>query len=81
MKDSDTIDMVDAIAQLAMEVNGSELDWGMLAVEEESAYKLMASSALENAGLDDPIIARSVVTALLVENFMLNIKLLQANKK
>lgn len=73
---SDTISMVDAIAELAKEVNGSEIDWGMLSIDEDSAYKLMANSTLENAGLDDPIIARSVVTALLVENFILNYKLL-----
>lgn len=75
------VNMVDFIAELAMEVNGSEIDWGMLAIDEQTAYKLMATSTLENKGLDDPTIARSVVTALLVENMILNIKLLQAVKK
>lgn len=75
------VNMVDLIAELAMEVNGSEIDWGMLAVDELTAYKMMATSALENKGLEDPTIARSVVTALLVENMILNIKLLQVIKK
>lgn len=77
-----TIDEVtNFIAELAMEVNGSEIDWGMLAVDELTAYKMMATSALENKGLDDPYIARAVVTALLVENMVLNVKLLQAVKR
>jgi hypothetical protein len=77
----DTVSLVDAITELAMEVNGSDIDWGMLACDEATAYKMMAMSTLENSGLDDPIIARSVVTALLVENMVINIKLLQAGKK
>lgn len=78
-----TINIVDAIKELAMEVNGSHIDWGMLSVDEEGAYRMMALSAVENKDLDDPIIARSVVTALLVENFVLNLKLMQntGNKK
>lgn len=75
------VNMIDLIAQLAMEVNGSEIDWGMLAVDEASAYKLIANSTVDNKDLDDPIIARSVVTALLVENFVLNLKLIQAAKR
>lgn len=81
MTETVNVNMVDFVTELAMEVNGSEIDWGMLAVDEQTAYKMMAASALENKGLDDPIIARSVVTALLVENMVLNIKLLQASKK
>ena len=66
--------MVDIIAQLAMEVNDSSIDWGMLAVDEKTIYTLMANTTLENKALDDPTIARVVVTALLVENFTLNLK-------
>jgi hypothetical protein len=72
---------VDAIVELAMTVNENHIDWGMLSVDEENAYRMMAISTLENKDLDDPIIGRSVVTALLVENMVLNIKLLQAIKK
>lgn len=75
------VNMVDFVAELAMEVNESHIDWGMLAVEESTAYKMMAASALENKGLEDPIVARAVVTALLVENMVLNIRLMQAVKK
>lgn len=81
MSEQVNVSMVDLIAELAMEVNQSHIDWGMLAVEESVAYKMMASSTLENKGLDDPTIARAVVTALLVENMVLNIKLMQAAKK
>lgn len=73
--------LVEFIAELAQEVNGSTIDWSMLSVEESEAYKLMASQALENKALDDPMIARSVVTALLVENFTLNLRLLQMMKQ
>ena len=73
-------EMVDLITEMAMEVNGSEIDWGMLAVDEKTAYKMMAASTLENTSLDDPIISRSVVTALLVENVVLNLKLRQSYK-
>ncbi len=73
--------LVEFIAELAQEVNGPNIDWSMLAVEEAEAYKLMASQALENKALDDPMIARSVVTALLVENFTLNLRLMQMLKQ
>ena len=75
------VNLVDLITELAMEVNESHIDWGMLAVDEVIAYRMMATSTLENKGLDDPIVARSVVTALLVENMVLNIKLMQSIKK
>lgn len=70
-------ELVQFVAEMAKEVNESHIDWGMLALDEDSAYKLMASSALDNPGLDQPLVARAVVTALLVENFVLNLKLLQ----
>lgn len=75
------VNLVDFISEMAMEVNGSHIDWGMLAVDEATAYKMIATSTLENKGLDDPIVARSVVTALLVENMVLNIKLMQMAAK
>jgi len=74
---SETVNPIDVVAELAMTVNDSHIDWGMLNISEEEAYRMMAISALENKELDDPIISRAVVTALLVENMVLNVKLLQ----
>lgn len=75
---NETENLVKFIAELAMEVNQSHIDWGMLAIDEKQAYELMATSAVENEGLKDPMVARAVVTALLVENFVLNLKLFQS---
>lgn len=72
-----TISLVDAICELAKECNGSHIDWGMLAVDEDAAYRMMAMSVIENKDLDNPVICRSTVAALLVENFVLNLKLLK----
>ena len=64
------------IAQLAMEAEVTDpIDWGMLSVSEQGAYQLMAMHVLE-MDLSDDLIARSIITKLLVENFVLNMKLL-----
>ena len=64
------------IAQLAMEAEVTDpIDWGMLSVSEQGAYQLMAMHVLE-MDLSDDLITRSIITKLLVENFVLNMKLL-----
>lgn len=50
------------------------IDWSKLKVTEGEAYRMMARHVLE---MDpDPLIQRSVIVKLLVENFVLNLKLL-----
>jgi hypothetical protein len=55
------------------------IDWGMLSIEERQAYNLMAATVIDQiAGLPDDrklLIAMASMTKLLVENFVLNIKL------
>jgi hypothetical protein len=68
------------LAELAMETELTDpIDWGMLAVDEKTAYKLIASSVLErfdSVSSDDKlIIAQATITKLIVENFVLNLKL------
>ena len=66
---------VEMLVQLAMETEINDpIDWGMLAVREEEAYALMASHVLEMP--HDPLTDQAIIVKLLVENFVLNLKLL-----
>ena len=67
---------VEALADLAMEAESEDpIDWGMLSIEEREAYLLMAASVLERN--DDWLTNKAVITKLLVENFVLNLRLLK----
>lgn len=67
---------VELLADLAMEVESTDpIDWGMLAIDERSAFLLMASSVIERN--DDDITNKAVIVKLLVENFVLNLKLMK----
>lgn len=71
---------VDFLVDLAMEVElGDPIDWGLLRITEKQAYQMMASQLLEqfdNVNKDDmmPVIL-ATATKLLVENFVLNLRL------
>ena len=68
---------VELIVALAQEVEVTDpIDWGMLAIEEKEAYRMMAISIIESFP-DEKIEIQSVLTKLTVENFVLNLKLLQ----
>tara|TARA_B100000780_G_scaffold114398_1_gene80166 strand:+ start:997 stop:1272 length:276 start_codon:yes stop_codon:yes gene_type:complete len=58
---------------------GDPIDWGLLAITENQAYQMMASSVLEQiTELDkdqQTYVAMASMTKLLVENFVLNLKL------
>jgi hypothetical protein len=70
-------DIIDAIVALAQEVEVTDpIDWGMLAIDEEEAYRMMAISILETFP-DESITIQAVITKLTVENFVLNLKLAQ----
>lgn len=64
------------LVELAKEVEVTDpIDWGMLNVNEEDSYRLMA---LHVAEMDDNTATlKAIITKLLVENFVLNLKLLQ----
>lgn len=68
------------IAEMAQEVeSGDPIDWGMLAVDEQTAYNLMATSMLEHYNsLDEEsrdLMLLATTTKLVVENMVLNLKL------
>jgi hypothetical protein len=71
---------VKQLAELARESGEHDpIDWGQLKVTEDQAYEMMASNVLEQF-LDVPeeqrlTVAMATVTKLLVENFVLNVKL------
>lgn len=70
---------VDLLVELAQQVETNDpIEWGMLAVDEQTAYRLIATSILEQFGDDkDRITLLATITKLVVENFVLNLKLLQ----
>ena len=68
------------IAEMAQEVeSGDPIDWGMLAVDEQTAYNLMATSMLEHYNSLDvenrDLMLLATATKLVVENMVLNLKL------
>jgi hypothetical protein len=76
---------IDTIVQLAMEVAKTDpIDWGMLSMNEEDSYRLIAMSIADNPEFDDPqhgsIVMKATIVKLVVENMVLNIKLLSSNK-
>jgi acyl-CoA reductase-like NAD-dependent aldehyde dehydrogenase len=66
---------VELLADLAMEVEAADpIDWGMLSINERDAYLLMAASVIDRN--DDQLTNKAVIVKLLVENFVLNLKLM-----
>lgn len=71
---------VNELADLAQQVEITDpIEWGYLRVDETTAYRLMASSVIEiinNVDNDQKLdVAMAAMTKLLVENFILNLKL------
>ena len=79
------IEYVNLIAQLAREVNKEDpIDFGMLEIDENQIWDLMASSVVEKylpyKDTDQGFtICLSTITKLVVENFVLNLKLQNKN--
>ena len=68
---------VKQLADVAMETEITDpIDWGELAVREEDAYMLMASHVIEMFnGENNTLTMQATIVKLLVENFVLNLKL------
>lgn len=71
---------IQQLAQLAMEGDmANPIEWGELSVEEEQAFLMMASQVLEQMeGCPEDqraVVAMATMTKLLVENFVLNLRL------
>lgn len=80
-----TAEFVEYLLSLVEEIEKeSPIDWGMLAIDEEAAYRLCALNLVELFGdkyLDPDFkdVAMAIILKLTVENFVLNLKLLQGN--
>lgn len=78
---------VDDIVNVAMQIEVEDpIDWGLLNVNEKDAYKLVGYSILDmynewNASDNKEEIMLSTITKLVVENFVLNLKLVQTKIK
>lgn len=69
---------VETLVELAKEVeNEDPIDWGMLSIDENTAYKVIASQVLEIYNTNDQLTMLASITKLIVENFVLNLKLAQ----
>lgn len=69
---------VETLVELAKEVeNEDPIDWGMLSIDEDTAYKIIASQVLEIYNTNDQLTMLASITKLIVENFVLNLKLAQ----
>lgn len=68
---------LEQLVELAKESEITDpIDWGMLSISEDDAYRLMGSHILEIIEKDDShFIMSAIATKLLVENFVLNLKL------
>tara|TARA_B110000459_G_C16587301_1_gene484353 strand:- start:1630 stop:1872 length:243 start_codon:yes stop_codon:yes gene_type:complete len=70
--DNEVLKIILELAKIGEDVD--PIDWSGLNVTEQEAYTMMAAHVTEME-LDD-LTARSIIVKLLVENFVLNLKLL-----
>lgn len=72
---------IERLITLAKEVESEDpIDWGLLSISEEQAYRLMAMNVVENFAdkyddSDNIDVLLATVIKLVVENFVLNLKL------
>lgn len=81
---SNKLSLTEQIAEMAKEIEMEDpIDWGMLSISEDDAYSMMAGNILEMyLGMDKDsrdMMLLAIATKLTVENFVLNLKLLQKN--
>jgi hypothetical protein len=67
--------LIEDLVSIAMEANIADpIDWGELNISEEEAYRMFAATVLEMG--NEPMADKAIIVKLLVENFVLNLKLL-----
>lgn len=70
---------IDRIVELASEIESEDpIDWGVLEISEQDAYRLMAMSTInqfDEYTINEREIMIATITKLVVENFVLNLKL------
>jgi hypothetical protein len=73
---------IEQIVKLAQEVEVEDpIDWGMLEVSEDNAYRLIAMNVVnqfDKYSVHERQIMIATITKLVVENFVLNLKLQKA---
>jgi len=75
-------ELLNAVVELAREIDKTDsIDFGMLRITEETAYRFVATNLIEDVTAEeDPacqyLLLMATATHLLVENFVLNQKLL-----
>lgn len=76
---------LEEVVLLAKEVEGEDpIDWSSLNISKENAYRLIGANVLEmfNKRDDDTFLAMTAtITKLTVENFALNLRLLQGKEE
>lgn len=69
---------LEELVELAQQVEMEDsIDWGMLNIGEDEAYRTIASSVLEQFHDQSNHVLLACMTKLIVENFVLNLKLLK----
>jgi hypothetical protein len=74
-----TDELINLVAELAQEVDKEDpIDFGMLQVDDESVWHIMAANVIDAylPQSDNKLIIMAVITKLIVENFVLNAKLI-----
>jgi hypothetical protein len=67
--------LIEDLVSIAMEAEIADpIDWGELNISEAEAYRMFAASVLEMG--NEPMADKAIIVKLLVENFVLNLKLL-----
>ena len=78
------MNLTEQLVALAQEIEISDpIDWGMLSISEDAAYHMIAASVLDEYLSTDrdsrDMMLLAIVVKLTVENFVLNLKLLQGS--
>ena len=67
--------LIEDLVSIAMEANIADpIDWSELNISEDEAYRMFAATVLEMD--NEPMADKAIIVKLLVENFVLNLKLL-----
>jgi hypothetical protein len=68
-------ELLEDLISIAMEAEITDpIDWGELNISEDEAYRMFAATVLEMG--NEPMADKAIIVKLLVENFVLNLKLL-----
>lgn len=76
------MNLIEQLITLAMEIEKEDpIDWGMVNVREDDVYNLVANNVLESYLLSEPedreMIMLATAVKLVVENYVLHMKLMQ----